>query len=141
MTSSLRSSILIKEFLSSIDPTAPSGIKGRKMMENRLHRYVSRKANFSEKGNIYNALLNNPDTVKNAHNVDRTQKEIEGLSEALKRKDQEQANRAAGRRRVRGRTPSAVSSTGGRLALRSAHESFITEGGGEEPGTVSVGDL
>jgi DNA excision repair protein ERCC-4 len=110
MTSTFRSATLIKDFLSTMDPSAPDGEKGRKMMEDRLRVYLWWKGKLGERkqeSKARNAFPRAGQTQKDTFNWPPGEGMV--LSEALKRKDKDKAQRSASRRRVRGgASPSAV---------------------------------
>ncbi|KAI0321403.1 hypothetical protein OF83DRAFT_1168456 [Amylostereum chailletii] len=108
MTSSLRTVNLVHDFLSSMDPEAPPGQQGRKMMEDKLGLYLWWKTRLSkgaEGGQPYvplpEGLRKNKDIIP----------EDDGISEALKKKDREKREKAGARRRVRGGAHAAAEST------------------------------
>jgi DNA excision repair protein ERCC-4 len=105
MTSSSFASKLIGEFLSTMDPDAPRGTQGRGMMLRKLHLYFWWKGRWTEQkqdGRSQGALSASGEGSR------------EGLSEAVKKKDKEKAERTARRRRVRGGAPPAAGSEGER---------------------------
>ncbi|KAF8649572.1 hypothetical protein AX16_005734 [Volvariella volvacea WC 439] len=104
MTSSTRSANTITEYLSVFDHDAPSGAKGRKMMMNKLHLYLWWKGKMSEKKGDGTSRTSNGQKSNQASGS----KPDEGISEALKKKDRERAEKAASRRRVRGGAPPAA---------------------------------
>ncbi|KAL6299457.1 hypothetical protein BKA93DRAFT_819892 [Sparassis latifolia] len=118
MTSSLRTCTLLTEFLSTMDPTASRGSRGRKMMEDKLRSYLWWKGKLSEQKQDPKAQF----TLKK----DQPGRDI-GLSEALKRKDKEKRERAANRRRVRGGAPTASSSRENTAAQVDAEVELIGE--------------
>lgn len=109
MTSSLRTSQLLSEFLSSMDPDAAQGSEGRKMMEDKLRLFLWWKARLGErkpdgKSGAESSGFRSGRGAASAGYGSATAGEGE-LSEALKRKDRERQARAANRRRVRGGAP------------------------------------
>jgi len=102
MTSSLRTSTVVSEFLSSMDPDAPRGSRARKMMENKLKLYLWWKGKLSERKQGGRGHFAMPDGRKDRNSVDND------ISEALKKKDREKRERAANRRRLRGGVPAAT---------------------------------
>ncbi|KAI0353441.1 hypothetical protein OH77DRAFT_1522621 [Trametes cingulata] len=105
MASSLHTCTLIKDFLSTMDASAPRGSQGRRMMEDKLRLYLWWKGKLSER----RAEGKGPIALPQAQAQERRQDE--GVSEALKRKDRERQERAMNRRRVRGGAPAAATST------------------------------
>ncbi|KAH8077748.1 hypothetical protein BXZ70DRAFT_695271 [Cristinia sonorae] len=117
MTSSLRTAQLLSEFLSSMDPDAPQGAQGRKMMEGKLRLYLWWKAKFADqrkdgKGGTDGGRTKGSFAPRGGPNSFLPGGD-EHLSEALKKKDRERQERAANRRRVRGGAPTPSSSTRG----------------------------
>src|ERR1700730_3625303 len=103
MTSSSRSTALIKDFLSTMDADASDGTKGCRMMEEKLRRYLWWKGKLSERERAGRPAALFPDTMmmqQDASNGSRTDNDLR-LSEGLKRKDKAKAGRGA-RRRIRG---------------------------------------
>ena len=105
MTSSTRASALLTEFLGSMDPTAPSGQQGRKMMEDKLRLYLWWKSKLSEDAS--KARDGKPPTPVRK---EPDQELKNGLSEALRKKDRDKADRIASRRRVRGGAAASIAS-------------------------------
>lgn len=103
MTSSLRTSQLLSEFLSFKDSAAARGAQGRKMMEEKLRLYLWWKSKLVERKEDGRAAFAMP----NKNLID--QNGSGEISEALKRKDKEKQARAANRRRIRGGAPPASS--------------------------------
>ncbi|KAI0056711.1 hypothetical protein BV25DRAFT_1976751 [Artomyces pyxidatus] len=101
MTSSWRTSMLLNEFLSSMDPDAPPGQQGRKMMEEKLGLYLWWKSRLNGREHESKRA---PPAFHNASRAE-TAYDDEGISEALKKKDRDNRERAASRRRVRGGAP------------------------------------
>ncbi|OCH91717.1 hypothetical protein OBBRIDRAFT_886730 [Obba rivulosa] len=117
MTSSVRTCGLLREFLSSMDPKAPRGQQGRKMMENKLRLYLYWKSKLEKRtqdGRI-------PSATPTESKYRREDLEV---SEALQRKDREKRERAMNRRRVRGGAPAVTSS---RDAIESGQAVGINE--------------
>ncbi|KAF9221255.1 hypothetical protein BS17DRAFT_270634 [Gyrodon lividus] len=107
MTTSLRSSTLVSEFLSEMEVDAPKGKRGRTMMERKLRRYLYWKGSLAgRKRDGKNQAP--PQFERHEPRVSglNTSNSSTGLSEALKKKDKERAARSANRRRVRGGAPS-----------------------------------
>lgn len=104
MTSSLRTATLLNDFLSKMDPEAPPGQQGRKMMEDKLGLYLWWKTRLSKGAQTGNTSLAIPNALRNAKVT--VPDEDDGLSEALKKKDRDRRDKAASRRRVRGGGPS-----------------------------------
>ncbi|THH30533.1 hypothetical protein EUX98_g3669 [Antrodiella citrinella] len=112
MTSSLRTSQLLSDFLSSMDPDAPQGRQGRKVMEDKLRLYLWWKARLGDhKQDGKNASDSAGRKASGGRRFYTSGKSGEGeLSEALKKKDRERQARTANRRRVRGGAPTATPS-------------------------------
>ncbi|PPQ88277.1 hypothetical protein CVT25_005440 [Psilocybe cyanescens] len=111
MTSSTRTCNLLTEFLSSMDQDAPPGSRGRPMMLRKLRAYLWWKGRMDEKkpgDKNPSAMPDNNNTGKDI--FDAIFADQEGVSEALKKKDKEKAQRAQNRRRIRGGAPAASSS-------------------------------
>lgn len=109
MTSSTRTCNLVTEFLSSMDEDAPPGTRGRKMMMRKLRSYLWWKSQLSSKKQNLQAN-NNPSASSASNNRGREGTSSKGrleeeISEALKKKDQDRAQKAQSRRRVRGAPP------------------------------------
>ncbi|KZV76813.1 hypothetical protein PENSPDRAFT_645911 [Peniophora sp. CONT] len=109
MTSSLRTATLLNEFLSKMDPEAPPGQQGRKMMEDKLGLYLWWKTRLSKGSQTGKTSVTIPDALRNAKAP--VQDEGDGLSEALRKKDRDRRDKAASRRRVRGGGPSQAESS------------------------------
>jgi DNA excision repair protein ERCC-4 len=95
-----------------MNPDAPRGSQGRKMMLRKLRSYLWWKGKMSEEKRNEKGL---GEIVKASG--DRNQQGHdggEGLSEAMKKKDKEKAERLASRRRVRGGAPPSIASGSGR---------------------------
>ena len=114
MTSSPFTSDLIGEFLSTMDADAPRGSQGRTMMLQKLRRYLWWKSKLNEEKPSQPEPPNPTKGVGGGtqHN------DASGLSEAMKKKDKEKAQRLASRRRVRG---GAVPSSGASGSTRTVH--------------------
>jgi len=94
MTSSTHNCALLTKFLSCYDPNAPAGARGRTMMLGKLYEYLWWKSALAkEQSAPPKADPKRPATS-------------EPMNEALRRKNQEIANRQQNRRRVRGGAPS-----------------------------------
>jgi len=92
-----------------MDADAEKGTQGRTMMETKLRLYLGWKGKLSgrrEEGQGVVGLVKNGETFQKEQGGD-------GVSEALKRKDQVMKERGASRRRVRGGAPTAGSARGG----------------------------
>jgi DNA excision repair protein ERCC-4 len=113
MASSTRICSVVTESLSTMDHDAPNGSKGRKMMMQKLRLYLWWKSQLAERKQDGLTHFAFPQVV--GHASDGYNKVIgdeDGgmeISEALKRKDREGAERAGSRRRVRGGAPASVS--------------------------------
>ena len=102
MTSSPRSSTLVSEFLSEMDPVAPKGSRGRSMMERKLRRYLYWKGeNARQKQRRQQPQFSAPRPQPSS-------KSYGEVSEALKKKDKTRQERSANRRRLRGGAPASV---------------------------------
>ncbi|KAH9934024.1 uncharacterized protein BXZ73DRAFT_89675 [Epithele typhae] len=101
MASSLHTCTLIKDFLRDLDSTAPRGEQGRQMMESKLRLYLWWKGKLSERKTDGKT----PIALPKGRNDDTP------ISEALKKKDREKAERTASRRRVRGGAPAGAGNT------------------------------
>ncbi|KAJ8703445.1 DNA repair protein RAD16 [Pleurotus ostreatus] len=97
MTSSTREAEILSDFLSAMDADAPAGTQGRKMMLRKLYSYLAWK------GKLNSQQRNDGTTFQRQSSA--------ALSEALKKKDREKAERSAGRRRVRGGAPSSAAAS------------------------------
>ncbi|KZT25479.1 hypothetical protein NEOLEDRAFT_1178275 [Neolentinus lepideus HHB14362 ss-1] len=125
MTSSMRTSNLVTEYLESMDTNAPAGQKGRKMMQKKLRLYLWWKSKLSERKREGRSAFKLPHKVGNALNgEDETQDD--GVSEALKKKDGERRERQQSRRRVRGGAANASMST--RVKDRKNGDAVVGEG-------------
>ncbi|KAG9025430.1 hypothetical protein FS842_005255, partial [Serendipita sp. 407] len=117
MCSSDRTCNQIREFLSSMDPTAKPGSKGRKFMESRLRSYLFWKGKLGQEGK----RRDEGDSSNNGPNSAGTSAES-GMSEALKRKDARMKERQGSRRRVRGGPPGSAGASSAAVE-RSADQS------------------
>jgi DNA excision repair protein ERCC-4 len=106
MTNSTRSATLIQEFLASMDPDAPDGTKGKKMMEDKLRLYLWWKRISRERNQGGKTPFPASEKAQEEKPAETT-----GRSEGLKLKDQERVQRAVKRRRIRGGAPA----SGGRV--------------------------
>ncbi|OSD00090.1 hypothetical protein PYCCODRAFT_1371782 [Trametes coccinea BRFM310] len=121
MASSLHTCTLIKDFLSTMDPSAPRGSQGRRMMEDKLRLYLWWKGKLSQR----RSEGKGPIALPKGQDASRP-KPDDGVSEALKRKDKERQERAMNRRRIRGGAPAAaVASTRDRTASGALPEGEI----------------
>lgn len=110
MTSSTRTCNLVTEFLSSMDENAPPGSQGRKMMMRKLGSYLWWKGRLGSRKKDGRqppiALPASSTSSSHVHDVLSTgDRESEEMSAALKKKDQDRAQKAQNRRRVRGGAP------------------------------------
>jgi len=116
MTSSTRTCNLVTEFLSSMDENAPPGGRGRKMMMSKLRSYLWWKGRLGSKkkdGRQPPTTLPASSTSNNHDVLSPGGMEEVEMSAALKKKDQDRAQKAQNRRRVRGGAPlPAVSGSG-----------------------------
>lgn len=88
------------------------------MMEDKLRVYLWWKGTLNERKHDGKAPFQLPDAARR-HQNDESGKFYggdDGISEALKRKDKEKAERSASRRRVRGGAPNSTSSGNGRAS-------------------------
>lgn len=131
MTSSVRTSQVLTEFLSTMNSDAPLGSQGRKMMEDKLRLYLWWKGKLAERKQDGRTPFAMPSGQK-----ERGAGANE-ISEALRRKDKERQARAANRRRVRGGGPSASSSS--RDAGVSANSNGTSSSGhtGDNPESIA----
>jgi DNA excision repair protein ERCC-4 len=113
MTSSTRTCTLVTEFLSGMDENAPPGTRGRKMMMRKLKTYLwwksqlaSKKQNGRPPRNLP-ALITSNYSARDATSGDGGEGEV---SAALRKKDQDRAQKAQSRRRVRGGAPASSAS-------------------------------
>jgi len=108
MTSSTRTCSLLTEFLSTMDDNIAPGMRGRKMMMRKLKLYLWWKAQLAERKQDRKSYFGLPDGPNRAKDgFDKIYRDdVDGMSEALKKKDKERAERAQSRRRVRGGGPS-----------------------------------
>ena len=129
MTQSTHSSNLIQEFLSTMDPNAPDGAKGRRMMEEKLRRYLWWKQRLSERKQIVKSSSAHVRVGADANLPTRAQGDGD-LTEALKRKEQWNAERGFNRRRIRGGAHAATGSNNSRSATV-GEEGNLVAGEGE----------
>jgi DNA excision repair protein ERCC-4 len=95
-----------------MDASAPEGSRGRAMMEKKLRLYLWWKGKLSTRKLEGKGPFGLPDKSGDALNTGGYQKQKglrdgdgDGVSEALKKKDQVMKERGASRRRVRGGAP------------------------------------
>ncbi|KAH9177541.1 hypothetical protein EDB89DRAFT_1933182 [Lactarius sanguifluus] len=100
MTSSAQTSSLLSEYLASMDPDAPSGRRGRRMLENKLRLHLFWKARLSARSN---------EGRSRSTNTSQGPRDVDELNPALRKKDRDRAERGATRRRVRGGAPATIS--------------------------------
>lgn len=100
MTSSAQTSSLLSEYLASMDPDAPSGRRGRRMLENKLRLHLFWKARLSARSN---------EGRSRSTNTGQDPRDVDELNPALRKKDRDRAERGATRRRVRGGAPATIS--------------------------------
>lgn len=105
MTSSTRMCNLLTEFLASMDHDAPPGSKGRSMMLRKLRAYLWWKGKMSEKQDS-----SSKPSMRKTGRDNAIPQDLDDISEALKKKDQEKAKRVQNRRRTRGGAPAASGS-------------------------------
>lgn len=99
MTASTQTSSLLGEYLASMDYDALPGQRGRKMLEKKLRRYLYWKARLSAR-----SAESQPPSANRRQSPPRNDE----ISPALRKKDRDNAERAASRRRVRGGAPGTV---------------------------------
>jgi DNA excision repair protein ERCC-4 len=99
MTSSTKISSVLTKFLSTMDSDATNGMKGRKMMLDKLKLYLWWKKKMAEEKKNEGKEQSIPSRLGRKDN------NLDGISEALKKKDKEKADRTGNRRRVRGGAP------------------------------------
>jgi DNA excision repair protein ERCC-4 len=121
MASSTRTCNLITDFLSSHNPTGKKGAKGRDMMMQKLRVYLWWKEKLSQRKEEGKSAFHLPDAGSTAASIKDPRGT--GLSEALRKKDKEKAERNQSRRRVRGGAPAAASDSGRTAAKSSAGKS------------------
>ena len=102
MTATSQSAATVSEYLSTFDRNLQPGERGRAMMERKLQGYLSWRAKLAEIQGL-NKQNDQPGIKDTRGNT--------AISAALMKKDQEKANRAANRRRVRGGAPDVPGST------------------------------
>jgi DNA excision repair protein ERCC-4 len=117
MTSSTRSSQLISEYLSTADLNQGKGKKGRSMMMQKMRvwlwwKSMREKEDSKDKAGSSKNHTYGPIGQKNGRGGGPNSNT--GLSEALQRKDAQQADRNKSRRRVRGGAPATTGSREGR---------------------------
>ncbi|KAF8060702.1 hypothetical protein FPV67DRAFT_1511184 [Lyophyllum atratum] len=113
MASSTRTCNVLTEFLSTVDPDAPDGLKGRKMMLRKLRFYLWWKAKLAERkqeGKSHFVLRDGAGRMGDGFG--KYYGAGDEASEALKRKDKAMAERAGSRRRTRGGAPAAAVPSG-----------------------------
>ncbi|KAF7318149.1 ERCC4 domain-containing protein [Mycena chlorophos] len=117
MTSSTRTCRIVSEFLSSKDDALPKGAQGRSMLMRRLRVYLWWKTALARRKADGKPGFGMPDIIPGqfgfarGYTVDEAASSGAGISEALKKKDRDKADRNARRRRVRGGAPAASTST------------------------------
>ncbi|KAF9527873.1 hypothetical protein CPB83DRAFT_855339 [Crepidotus variabilis] len=126
MTSSTRTCQLLTEFLSAVseDPSAPRGAQGHTMMLRKLKLYLWWKGKLAEqkasgKAPIAFMGLPNEERARDVYGFEGNtngRAPGSGVSEALKKKDQEVAKRQQSRRRVRGGAPAVATGRDGATA-------------------------
>ncbi len=104
MCSSQRTCELLSEYLSSMDPSAERGSKGRRMMERRLRLYLWWKGKLSSNQKEGRGIFQLP--VSRLGDAPQLEPDAnEGISDALRKKDAVKKDRLANRRRLRGGAP------------------------------------
>ncbi|KAJ7062873.1 hypothetical protein C8F01DRAFT_985778 [Mycena amicta] len=112
MTSSTRTCRIISEFLASKDDSLPKGARGRTMLMKRLRVYLWWKTSLARRKADGKPGFGMPDVIPGEAGFGRgyvANDGSSGISEALKKKDRDKADRNARRRRARGGAPAAVS--------------------------------
>lgn len=134
MTSSVRTSQVLTEFLSTMNSDAPLGSQGRKMMEDKLRLYLWWKGKLAERKQDGRTPFAMPVGQKNQGEGGAGDSEV---SEALKRKDKERQARAANRRRVRGGAPSVPPGSRDGGAASSSNVAPSSGPIGDDPETIA----
>ncbi|KAF7301049.1 ERCC4 domain-containing protein [Mycena indigotica] len=116
MTSSTRTCRVISEFLSTKDDSLPRGAQGRAMLMKRLRVYLWWKTTLARRKADGKPGFGMPDIIPGESGFKQgypTEERGVGtqISEALKKKDREMADRNARRRRVRGGAPTPSATT------------------------------
>jgi DNA excision repair protein ERCC-4 len=119
MTATSQSAATVSEYLSTCDRNLQPGEGGRAMMEQRLRKYLSWRAQLAEIEDS-NKRNDRGDTNKDAQRTS-------AVSLALQKKDQERAKRAASRRRARGGAPDASVSTRSGVTSVTVEEDVVNE--------------
>ncbi|KDQ65067.1 hypothetical protein JAAARDRAFT_43863 [Jaapia argillacea MUCL 33604] len=117
MTSSSRTSNLVSEYLSTMDPDSPPGRKAHSMMSAKLQLYLWWKSKLSERkadGKTVFAMPQGNNMLGGNGFPGLNEEESEEISEALKKKDKDKKERAGSRRRVRGGSVVAAASANAR---------------------------
>lgn len=94
-----------------MDEDAPPGSQGRKMMMRKLKLYLWWKSQLAERKESGKGPIALLDSSKRTRNV-FAEESVEESSEAMKKKDQERAQRIQSRRRMRGGAPVAATASG-----------------------------
>lgn len=140
MTSSTRTSTLISEFLSSMDSKAEPGTQGRTMMERKLRLYLWWKGKLSGQKAGGKFMFGMPDNSHEGLNRGGGGGgSTEGMSEAMKRKDQVVKERGASRRRVRGGAPAGASS--GKSTYKTEPKDMVIGEGEMRDEAATIADL
>lgn len=106
MTSSLRTSELLSEFLDDMSPDAPPGSQGRRMMERKLRWYVHRWQRRQLERRLETKSRSAPERGASSLGAPvHSRSNDSEISAALQRKDAERQAQAANRRRTRGGAP------------------------------------
>jgi DNA excision repair protein ERCC-4 len=106
MCSNQRSCDQLNEYFAKLDPKAPKGKQGQRMMRRRFQNYIRWKARLNDtdkKRTDKNDTFGNKSAAVDVADAN--------MSEAMKRKDAARQLRAANRRRVRGGAPSGATSS------------------------------
>lgn len=106
MAGSTRTATLLSEYLDSRDMKAEHGKQGHRLLRRKLKLYLWWKGKLAQEERARKRDAAGP-APQNKHKA----KDGESMSEALKRKDKQIAERNANRRRMRGGAPTPVAST------------------------------
>lgn len=115
MTSSTRTCNVLTNFLSTMNRDALPGSRGRSMMMLKLRSYLwwKKKSNEEKQANKGQSTKSNRQSPSKSKDLfDTIYGDNDAVSEALKKKDKEKAQRAQNRRRVRGGAPHAAGAGG-----------------------------
>lgn len=111
-----------------MDHDSPSGSKGRRMMLQKLRLYLWWKSKLAERKKDGKSHFAFPDAIVRASDgLDKLYGDESNISEALKKKDRDRADKAASRRRVRGGAPAASSKRDGNLVKQETRDTVLGE--------------